>query len=208
MVAVPRDWVGSTVVILATGPSLTQADVDFCRGKARVIAVNNAYTVAPWADALYGTDAQWWGWHKGVPSYTGPKWALNHSQWGPFRAKYPDIQLLINTGPSGLEHKPTGLKHGRNSGYAAINLAVHYGAKRIILLGYDMQTRGKQTHFFGDHPNKSASPYAAFRARFQSLVKPLAKIGVEVINCTRKSALQTFPMGRLEDVLVGEVVAA
>ncbi len=34
-----------------------------------------------------------------------------------------------------------------------------------------------------------------------SLVKPLAKIGVEVINCSRKTALQAFPQGRLEDVL-------
>lgn len=198
---VPKLWAGETVVCLATGPSLTAEDVDYCQGKARVIAVNDAYRLAPWADALYACDAKWWHWHQGVPNFAGAKWSLDHSAWHNYRAKYPDVVKLRNTGPNGLEHAPTGLKSGRNSGYQAINLAVHYGATRILLLGYDMQPSGGKSHFFGEHPNQQQSPYAMFRRAFESLVKPLEKCGVSVINCTRRSALTAFPKGVLEQVL-------
>jgi hypothetical protein len=208
VVVVPREWVGETCVILATGPSLTQEDVDYCRGKARVIAVNDACTIAPWADCLYATDARWWHWHAGAPEFTGPKWSLDHSQWVTHRERYPQVQRLMNTGPTGLEHQPTGLKNGRNSGYAAINLAYHYGVKKIVLLGYDMQPRGGKSHFFGEHPNKSVSPYSQFRERFMTLVKPLAKVGVEVINCTRHTVLTAFPCAPLEKTLPGSEVQA
>lgn len=198
---VPRSWPGDTVVLLATGPSLCQEDVDYVRGKARVIAINDAYRLAPWADCLYATDAKWWHWHEGVPSFTGPKWSLEHSAWNNFRARYPDVQRLRNTGPDGLEHHPGGLKNGRNSGYAAVNLAVHYGAARIILLGYDMQVAKGRSHFFGDHPNKQQSPYAMFRQRFESIVKPLRKVNVTVVNCSRHSALTCFTKAALRETL-------
>lgn len=201
MATVPKDWPGETVVILATGPSLTQEDVDYCRGKARVLCVNDSYTLASWADALYATDAKWWHWHKGVPSFTGPKWSLEHSQWGSHRVNYPDVQRLRNAGHDGLEHNPTGLRNGRNSGFAAINLAVHYGVKRILLLGYDQQKTKDKSHFFGDHPNKAPSPYPQFRRIFETLKKPLAKVGIEIVNCSTHTALTAFPQGQLRDVL-------
>lgn len=200
MPSVERLWPGATVVCIATGPSLTQSDVDRVRGRARVIAINDAYTLAPWADALYATDAKWWHWHHGVPEFTGAKWSLEHSQWVSHRARYPYVQRLRNTGTHGLERQPTGLKNGRNSGYAAINLAYHYGAARIVLLGYDMQATGGRSHFFGEHPNRQRSPYPMFRQQFPTLIKPLAKSGVEVLNCSRHSVLEAFPKRPLEEV--------
>lgn len=204
MVSVPRDWAGQTCVILATGPSLTQEDVDYCRGRARVIAINNAVFIALWADAMYATDAQFWAWHRGVPEFTGPKWSLEHSKWNNDRARYTAVQRLRSTGADGLERNATGLRNGSNSGFAAINLAFHYGVKRILLLGYDMQPAKDKSHFFGEHVNKSKSPYDKFRRKFPTLVKPLAKSGVRVVNCTRKSVLTAFPMGDLHEELGGK----
>jgi hypothetical protein len=201
VVSVPKAWPGETVVVIATGPSLTQEDVDYCRGKARVIVINDAWTLAPWADALYATDAKWWTWHHGVPEFTGQKWSLEHSQWNNTRAKYTDVQRLRNTGAGGVEHNPIGLRNGRNSGFAAINLAVHYGVKKIVLLGYDMQPKHGKSHFFGEHPNKQKSPYPQFRANFVTLVKPLAKLGIEIVNCSRNSVLSCFPKAEIRDVL-------
>lgn len=208
MVAVPRLWPGETVVCLATGPSLTQADVDYVRGKARVIAINDAYTLAPWADALYAADSQWWRWHDGVPSFDGAKWSIHSSAWCGVAAKYPDVQRLRNTGPGGLETDPTGLRTGLNSGYQAINLAYHYGARRIVLLGYDMQPSGGRSHFFGEHPNGQRSPYTRFLQRFPTLAKPLAKRNVEVINCTRRTVLTAFAQRSLESVFADVEAAA
>ena len=203
---VPRSWVGQTAIVVATGPSLTQDDVTFCQGRGHVIAINDAYRLAPWADCLYATDAKWWNWHKGVPEFAGAKWSMRHNAWNGLCVKYPDVQLLRNSGPDGLEHEPTGLKNGRNSGYAAINLAYLYGATRIVLLGYDMQAVKGKSHFFGEHPNKQKSPYPQFRTRMASLVKPLAKRGVKIVNCSRNSALTCFPKADLRATL--EAVAA
>lgn len=194
---VPRLWPGETVVILGAGPSLTVDDVAYVRGKARVIAVNTSYQLAPDADCLWATDAKWWKWHKGVPEFAGLKYSLERQgrQW-------PGVQVLRNTGDSGLDEDPSGIRHGRNGGYAAVNLAVHLGAVRILLLGYDMQ-RGPQGehHWHPDHPQRTHSPYAVFLRNFETLVSPLRRLGIEVINCSRDTRLLCFPRMDLREAL-------
>jgi len=205
--SVPRLWPGSTVVCIGSGPSLTQADVDACREKARVIVVNDAYKLALWADLLYACDSKWWKWahtdkkrHPHFADFHGLKFALE-----PQQMRWPQVQTLRNMGPYGLELNPVGVRTGSNSGYQAINLAVHFGAKRILLLGYDMKLSGSRAHFFGPtgaHPDNSKPPFQACLKAFQTLVAPLAKAGVDVINCTPGSALKAFPMASLRDVLI------
>jgi len=192
---VPRLFDGGTVVCLATGPSLTQEDVNAVRGRVDgVVAISNAIDLAPWADVLYSCDGKWWKWREGMPSYKGLKFSLkdDSKKWASH-----GVQKLKHTGRAGLELSPDGLRDGYNSGYQAINLAVHLGAKRIVLLGYDM--RG--THFFGQHPDRSVPSFSMCLPRFAGLVKPLADIGVDIVNCTRKTALTCFRQAPLESVL-------
>lgn len=201
---VARRWPTSTIVCVATGPSLTPPDVEYCRGKAPVIVVNDAYRIAPWADALYATDCSWWLRHQGVPGFAGEKWSIEHSTWRNCRDRWPDVKRLRNTGSDGLELDPSGIRHGRNSGFAAVNLAVHYGARRIVLLGYDMGHRPDQpSHFFGAHFGalRQHSPYHLFLHHFQTLTAPLKAAGVEVLNCTRETQLRCFPRVALEAAL-------
>lgn len=197
--SVPRLFPDQTIVCLASGPSLTSEDVDFCRGRAPVVAVNDTYRLAPWAAALYACDARWWESHAGVPSFMGLKFALESKA-----AQWPGVQVLDNTGDRGVELEPTGLRTGKNSGYQAVNLAVHLGAARIVLLGYDMQTHeGQPSHFFGEHPRplRRPSPFAMFCDHFASLVEPLRALKIDVINCSRASALACFPRRPLGSVL-------
>jgi hypothetical protein len=201
---VERLWPGETIACLATGPSLNQADCDYLRGRVRVICINDSHRLAPWADVLYSSDRRWWPHYKGVPSFEGSKFGVGSGQGkaNPFTG-YPEIRVLKNTGYSGLEIEPNGLRTGRNSGYAAINLAVHLGAARILLLGYNMSHQNG-SHFFGNHPaglNQSAALYPGFRRSFDSLVEPLKAAGIEVINCTPNTSLHTFPRRALRDVL-------
>lgn len=202
---VPRLWPGETVACLATGPSLTADDVDYVRGKARVIAVNDAHRLAPWADVLYSSDRRWWPYYKAVPTFQGLRYGIGSA---PGKAngfaKHPEIVVLKNSGYTGLETHPGGLMNGKNSGYAAINLAVHFGAVRIVLLGYNLGVQPGRTHFFGDHPTslqQSNGHYAGFRSVFKSLVVPLAALGVTVINCTPETSLSTFPVLPLREVV-------
>lgn len=196
--SVPRLFPGGTVVCIASGPSLTLEDVNYVRGRADgVIVVNNSYQIAPWADCLCASDLRWWKWHEGAKSFTGLKYATSKHC-----AKWPGVQVLRNSGAKGLDLDPTGVMHGINTGYRAINVAVHFGAQRIILLGYDMQ-RGpnREEHWHKDHPSVSRSPYDSFRRYFLTLVDPLHALGVHVINCTRRTALDCFPQMALEEAL-------
>jgi len=212
--AVERLWPGSTVVCLASGPSLTQADVNFCRGRARVIAIKDNIRLAPWADVLYGCDAKYWRYYgrpEAPPHVTAtalehwravaaeihrprPKYALEGGA-----AEYATV--LQNTGMTGLETQPTGLRTGKNSGFQCINLAVHLGAARIVLLGYDMAAVGEHDHWFGDHPWRLRPPYRDFLPLFDTLVAPLEALHIQVVNATRSTVLPTFPRVSLQEAL-------
>lgn len=196
-----------TIACVGGGPSLTKSDVELLRDVCSVIAVNDAYRLAPWADALYASDLQWWKWHDdALMKFAGRKYAITSSV---ARAEDfpPDVQVLRNTGPFGLELDRRCLRDGRNSGYAAINLAVHFGATRILLLGYDMM-RGDDDrgHWFGEHPVVDRSPYEQFRESFDTMTVSLAALGIEVLNCSRRTALTTFPVVALEDALALEPI--
>lgn len=210
MVTVPRLFPGSTVVCMATGPSLTQEDADYVRGRCPVIAVNFAVEKAPWAEVLYSSDRLWWPKTKGWPGFGGQRYSVGSriGKANPFHG-HPNIHVLTNTGFDGIETDPSGLRNGRSSGYAAVNLAVHLGADRIILLGYNMGSGGR-LHFYDERPGFMAHPglYPNWRRSFDTMVEPLKALGVEVINCTENTSLTTFPCWPLRQVLTARGVAA
>ncbi|MFQ5774193.1 MAG: hypothetical protein ACE5GS_06735 [Kiloniellaceae bacterium] len=199
----PRLWPGATVACLGGGPSLAQGQVDAVRGRCRVVAVNDAWRLAPWADVLYGCDWRWWQRNNGAPEFCGIKVTLSNSLG--HLDEWPGIKVLENTGIEGIELRPTGLRTGRNGGYQAINLAVHFGAKRIVLLGYDMKPdRAGRTHWFGDHEDWPTRPTIfrdVFLPHFEGLARALDELGVAVVNCTPGSALDAFPRAALEEAL-------
>lgn len=165
------------VAVLATGPSMSQEVADSVRS-LRVIAVSNAYTLAPWAEALVSGDAQWWEHH--TPAWVGFKGRKFSSH------RLHGIEQVRGT-------------HGWHSGMVAVRVAFDVlGARRILLLGFDM--RGG--HFFGSHPSPLKNPGPGQFARFQlQFAKMRIPVGVEVINCTPGSALSCFPRRTLAEAL-------
>lgn len=192
-----KAYARDTWACVGTGPSLTDDDVQSLMGRVRVIAINDAVRLCPWADVLYACDGKWINQYQGVPSFPREKYSMTVNS-----RRYPAWVKLRNAGPVGLSRDPSSLCTGSNSGYQAINLAVHLGAARILLLGYDMQRHSGKSHFFGEHPQGwLPSPYKKFLQAFPSLVAPLAAAGVEVINCSRVTALTTFPRQDLATAL-------
>jgi uncharacterized Rossmann fold enzyme len=96
-----------------------------------------------------------------------------------------------------------GLRDGGNSGYAAINLAYHLGAKRIVLLGFDMQTNGKETHWHEGYPSTADTETMArlMVPNFDTLIDPLEKRKVKVYNASQISKLESFPKISIEEAL-------
>lgn len=189
--SVPRLWPGATVAILATGASLTQDQVDAVRGLP-VIAINDAFRLAPWAAMLYAADTQWWRVNaQDALQFQGLKVTAHES------CEFKAVQLLRRTGTEGFDEDPRCLRTGGNSGYQALHVALHAGAARILLLGYDMGG----PHFFGRHraPLRNTDPatFVTWMARFRAL----AGRGAEVVNCTPGSALSCFPRMDLAEAL-------
>ena len=65
---IPRKYEGETVVILATGPSLSEEQVNYvsharAQGGCRVITINNSYQLAPWADIHVACNDNWWDYY-------------------------------------------------------------------------------------------------------------------------------------------------
>lgn len=187
-------------VCIASGPSLTPEDVDYCRGKAKVYVVNNCYKLAPWADVLYACDGRWWDYHyedvKQV--FKGELWTIDF----PIAAKYKLNSIGVDNYKP-WSNSPDSIVTGNNSGFQALNLAYAHGAKKIILLGYDMKPRADGIrHWHGNHPREllQTNPieYTKWVKNFQKASK---LIDIPVINCTRDSALECFPKSDLRSVL-------
>jgi hypothetical protein len=206
--SVPREWPGATVAVLACGPSMNRATADRLRGRCRVIAVNNVGiptrdesgtvqpALAPWAEVLYAADAKWWQcYREHALAFPGLKVSV---QGGP-----PLGQVLkLERAPSGppYDPRPTHLSLGGNSGYQAACLAVHFGAARVLLFGFDMRAVGKRKHYYGNHPNplNSAQNYAGWINNFARLGQALKRRGVALVNCTPGSALRGLDQSTLE----------
>jgi len=60
-------------------------------------------------------------------------------------------------------------------------------------------------HWFGAHPaglnNPDPDNLAAWAHAFTRMAPGLAQLGVEVVNCSRRTAITCFPRAPLEEVL-------
>ena len=195
---VPKMWPGNTCYILGGGPSLKSIDVNRLRG-SRVIAVNNAYQLADWIDVLFFGDHRWfWAHRNKFADFGGLKVTRNEGH-----AKWPGVLAANYVGdPYGISTDPSVLRWNRSSGACAINLAAHFGVKRIILLGFDMRMIGKRHNWHQDHTEtRSAALYREFMTVFPAIKADLDTLGIECINATPGSSLTVFPVAHPDEVL-------
>jgi hypothetical protein len=200
-------------VVAATGPSLTMEIAAACLSQ-RVVAVNDAWRLLPWAEVLYAGDRHWWNVHRGAAGFEGERWfGVDRFTRTPeeFLARQQNVACAEQWGLNVIEGEALHtfsvnkkrIHFGSNSGFQAINLAILLGAKQIVLVGFDMHVNGcGKRHFFGDHPDglSNGATYERFIPAFNEAARNLPS-GVEIINCTERSALRCFPMMRLEDAL-------
>jgi hypothetical protein len=188
----------STVICIASGPSLTPSDVDLCRGY-EVIACNMSYQLCPWAAHMIAVDFGWWReFHKDAFfAFRGRKWTTSTRARDDYGLEY-----MEHSAAQGLSKQYGIINGGGNTGQAAVNLAYHLGAKRIILLGYDMQRTDKKSHWHGDYrtrPNGNA--FGLWIPRLMRMVNHLSQEGIEVVNATRQTALTAIPRITIEEAL-------
>jgi hypothetical protein len=212
---VSRDWEGETCAVLGGGPSMSPAIAESLRGRCRVIAVNNngVRTVdaagvhheaaAPWADVLYAADDMWWKTNReAAEKFAGIKAKMMPNGFHNFATPVDGMRILGNGGADGFDDRPNYMRTGWNSGYQALHLAAHFGAKRVLLIGFDMHAKNGD-HWHGDHSWRPGyrSRYELFMRAFDRGAQEFERRGVEVINCTDGSALRCFRMATVDEAL-------
>lgn len=147
-----------------------------------MITVNTSYQIAPWADAIFAIDNEWWKKYIGdvIYQFSGRRFSSNNC------AQVQKIKIET---------------YG-NSGAAAISLAAKIKAKKIVLLGYDCKysETGKR-HWHGDHPAGlgNARNISNWFERFNQLAKDFPN--TEIINASRDTALECFKRQLLDEAL-------
>lgn len=92
-----------------------------------------------------------------------------------------------------------------------MQLAVQFGAKRLLLVGFDMRV-DHGLHWHGRHGaglnNPNQQNVARWRRVIDAAAPTLQALGVTVINCSPISALENYPKMSLSEALNAEKAVA
>jgi hypothetical protein len=167
----------------------------------RVIAVNNAYKLAPWIPVMFFGDCRWLASNReALLHFAGLKVTTCEQHAGK-----PGIKVIKRrNSPQGLSTDPGIVVWNLSSGACAINLAMHFGVKKIVLLGFDMKVVDSRHNWHDDYAqsaNRKRNPYPRFMRTFPAIAEGLKRRRIECVNACLDSALEVFPKVAVGDVL-------
>jgi hypothetical protein len=239
---VPPIWEGDDVWILGGGPSVTKqfGIPDDIVNKVRtgesppsvyspymkpihdchVIGINVSYLIGDWIDMMFFGDAKFYLRYK----QSLAKWPGLKVSCSPSTENVPWIKYLMRdpSRPQGISQRKNCVSWNQNSGASAISLAAHLGAKRIILLGFDMNvdpTGKKHWHNLyksatppparGNIPPKrhkgrviaKIPPFSKHLRGFPEIARNAKAMGIEILNASPDSAITVFPKFSLKELL-------
>lgn len=185
--SIPQELDG-TAAVIAGGPSAID-DVKWVQ-HLPCIAVNTSFKLVyqPWM--IYGADADWWKFYADELKYIEcHKVSIEET---------PYTKQIGNAGRTGYTDSLSAIYSYANSGAQAIQIAAKAGAKRILLIGFDMH-RKDADHWHGAHPAPlRTTTNDTFEAWVQMMEKHLAPAleqrDIEVLNCAYGSALTCWPI--------------
>lgn len=202
-----NSWKDRRCFIIGGGPSLKNFDFSLLRGELS-IGINRAFEKFD-PTIIFSMDTRFWGWiergelgeeaKKKFAEYKGFKAWLNCVNF-PFPE---DIYIIESAGMKELTFSlKSGIGHGNNSGYAALNLAICLGANPIYLLGFDMKGKeDKQEWWHNGYPAvQQENVYRDFKSNFEWAAPKIKHAGFKVINLNPESALRCFDFGQVKDI--------
>ncbi len=219
-------WKNETVFIIGGGPSVTaqfsipKEVVEDVKKQIRpmsvfsdymtslhshyVIGINAAYLLGDWIDIVFFHDSVFFEAHKEtLLKHPGLLMTCNNRFLNSPVERVEYIPKDRNK-VLGIHTDSTKISWNYNSGAAAITLAAHLGAKKIVLLGFDMGGGpGKETHFHTEHKpylNREI-PFWKHLAGFPKIKEDADRMGIEIINCSPDSAIKEFEKKNIMEVL-------
>jgi len=186
--------------IIGTGPSLTHEQIEKV-SHLKKFGCNRAFEFD--LDVLAATNKEFW-------DYYWPEIKdLRCDKWTPYKPsadKY-GINYIEERNEKGLSTNPSYIHHHHGSGGIILNIALHYGIKKMLLIGWDMRfPKDGKRHYFDEYPKvmQHFTKNLGANGEILGLIKEMETInpvdyGIEIINCSPNSALTHFPMGNLDD---------
>ncbi len=195
-------WKGQSCYIIGGGPSLLTQNLALLKGQ-NVIVINSSYQAFPEAQFLIFSDMRWWCHHlrlKPLQDFKGKIVATSNSASG--------AQLLKMKRKSSLglatERDSVMVKNTTLTG--AINLAVHLGVAKIVLLGIDQRTVDGRHWHHASHPwNPTANCWARQQMDMPKIAADLATLNIPCVNASPGSALALWPIVNLEDHVAADI---
>lgn len=186
-------------VIIGTGPSLTQSQLDTVK-PFKKFGCNNAIFDCD-LDVHLACNYQWWDYYwpqvKDIPCH---QWTTR-----PQSAERYGVNYIEERWEDGISTDKDYICAHHGSGPQIFNLAYHYGVRTFILIGWDMRHKGKR-HYFGDgeypkplqHFTKALGPNGELLGLINEMatIKP-EQYGIQVYNCTPGSAMTCFEQKEL-----------
>jgi hypothetical protein len=226
---VPHIWEGGDVYIIGGGPSIpTQFNIpnkivqDVIKGISppsvyspymsflhdkHVIGINVAYLLGDWIDMIFFGDSSFFTRHvKKLAFFPGLKISCH-----PVTESYNWIKYLSrDSKPRGISSNSRSVSWNSNSGSAAISIAAHAGAKRIILLGFDMKLDEKEHQhwhdLYGRYANRNDKsikkmPFDRHLQGFPEIARDAKRMGIEILNASPDSAIECFRKINITDLM-------
>lgn len=226
---IPPIWKDGEVWILGGGPSIpeqfgipNEVVQDVLNGsstpevyspymseihKKHVIGINVSYLIGDWIDMVFFGDTSFYLPRvNSLAEFSGLKVSCH-----PRVEKYDWIKYVPRDRerPFGISNNKKTLCWNGNSGAAAISLAVHLGAKRIILLGFDMRLDSSNKQHWHDQYGRLKNmdkkrfvlPFDRHLKCFPFIAEDAKRLGVEIINASPESMIKQFPKVHLKELL-------
>jgi hypothetical protein len=203
-------WEDATVYIIGGGPSLNQQIHLLPRLYERpTVGINSAYKLGEWVDVIYFGDLKFYKWNKQELDNWG---GLIITTCDDVKAHQPRSNMkFVKRQSRGWSEDPRFCAWNGSSGAAACNLAYLMGAKRLILLGFDMKSSGELKtkdgepgvdNWHGYHQLVSkASVHKRHKDLFANVSNGATLSNVEIYNASPNSAMDYFPKLSLEECL-------
>ena len=223
-------WDGGDVWILGGGPSLTrQFDIPdevvqrVVSGASlpdvyspymsaihskHVIGINVAFMIGNWIDMVFFGDPGFFLKYRDKLA-AFPKLRVTCVP-SAGRASWIKLLPLDRSHRRGISSFPNMVSWNKNSGAAAISIAANAGAKRIILVGFDMKLgQDKRRHWHDIYKRGVVTNdrqmmklhFSRHLLGFPEIAKDARARGIEILNACPDSAIKDFPKVTVKELL-------
>lgn len=198
---VPREWPNAICLVVCSGESAGPQRDLIRRFAGPVIAVKHGVLLRPDAEVFFMSGE----WTATIAAGLLPKWqGFGHpGHYAVVRGRScaqldPIFKRVTRSKMHGTLSDLPDHVTGLDTGTSAINLAYHFGATTILMVGYDMA---------GGHFCKHPLPRPP-QQHFDRHMQPLSALnadairkGIRIVNLSPTSVVTAFERGRLEDWL-------